>query len=125
MKIKIEIGGKERTLRFDWYAMEEMNKCPAKGSLSNLVKMIFGGLASACNVQGIDNDFTLEECVDIVDELALTDDGKEKLEQINKCLEKSQAFVSLVQKAQELTEEEKKSPLIGTGSTPLRLEKSA
>ncbi len=123
-KVTITANGKERLFRFDLKALELMtDDTKFTGQFAFIAKMLWAGLSSACYAKDIDNDFTKEDVLDMVDELSLTEEGKEKLALLNKCLTESQAFKSLIQK--EENEDEEKKTLTGIGYTPLHLEKSA
>lgn len=114
-KITVTVGGKERVFRYDMYALELfVSDLRFKGQFAYVAKLIYAGLSSACYAQEKENDFTFEDVLDMVDELSLTDEGKEKLKLINECLANAQAFKSLLQ----ASENAEKKTLIGTESTP-------
>ena len=126
-KITINAAGKDRLFRFDMYAMELVTQDTSfKGQFAYIAKMLYAGLSSACYALDKENDFTKEDVLDMIDELALTDEGKEKLNQISECMAQSQAFKSITEAAQKVEDsEEKKSPLIGIESMPTPLVKLA
>jgi hypothetical protein len=131
-KIEINVSGRARLFRFDMYAMELLYNSETPkfaGKLGHVAQMLFAGLSSACNAAGIENDFTREDVLNMLDELATTETGREQINKITECLQASQAFKSLIQanvKPEETeSDEEKKSPLVGMASVPLPLEKLA
>ena len=71
-KIIINIGGKDRLFRFDMYAMELFTTdATFKGQFAYIARMLHAGLSSACYAQDKENDFTKEDVLDAIDELAL------------------------------------------------------
>jgi len=122
-KITMHVGGKDRVFKFDMYAMELfIDNASFKGQFQFIAKMLYAGLSSACYSKEMENDFTFEDVVDIVDELALSEEGKEKLKMLNDCMAESQAYKSLLEKAKETDE---KKTLSGIEFTPSPLVKSA
>lgn len=122
-KITLEINGKERLFKFDMYALELMTTDDRfKGQFNYIASMVHAGLTSACYSKDIEPDFTKEDVIDMVDELALTEAGKEKLKLLNDCFAQSQAFKALIEK---MNDTDEKKRLIGTGLEPLHLVKSA
>ncbi len=126
-KITINTGGKDRLFRFDMYAMEVFikNESKYKGQFADAARMLHAGLESVCYAQDKDNDFTKEDVLDMLEEMALTKEGQEKLRQISDCMAQSQVFKSGIEQSQKTEDGEEKKTLIGTGYTLLHLEKSA
>jgi hypothetical protein len=125
--ITIDVLGKQRLFRFDMYAMEllyDENKVSFPGKLGSVAKMLYAGLASGCNAKGKENDFTREEILDMLDEMATTQEGKKQIELISNCFIQSQAYKAILKEGRnnEETDEQKKS-LNGATSGLMLLEK--
>lgn len=111
--IKIEILGRPRVFRFDMYAIELIydsgpeNNFP--GKLGFAAKMLNAGLASGCNAEGREKDFTREDILNILDELAATAEGRAKIESISICLQNSQAYKAIITPEAKADDEEKKA----------------
>lgn len=76
-KLKIELGGNERTLKFNMLFLEEWDKIN-KGSTSevkNTVAMIYAAIKANCLVTDTQMDCTFEDVCDWTEELFLNDDG--------------------------------------------------
>ena len=127
-KIKLNLLGKERVFRFDMFTMEllyDNDEIKFPGRFAFVAKMLYAGLSSGCNARDMENDFSREDILDMVDELSTTDEGREKMGLISDCLLQSQAYKAIIEKEnefKELSDEEKKILLNGIASAPLPLE---
>lgn len=99
--INVEIGGKQRTLKFNMRAIETFSeiKNGGNGTLSAAASMIYSGLTGYCYAKQIEPDFTFEDVNDWVEELMY--EGKEDvISKIDKCLAESKALIYFMKKAE-------------------------
>jgi len=84
-KIKIEIGGKERTLKFNMLFLEEFEKKrkDSQGEVSNTACMIYAAIKANCELTDVQMDCTFEDCYDWSEEMLLNND----LSKVEKILE--------------------------------------
>ena len=75
-KLIIELGGKERTLKFNNIFLKEFQKKQQKENdeISNISIMIYAGLKSWSVVSETKMEVSFEECCDWAEEMILTND---------------------------------------------------
>jgi hypothetical protein len=110
--IKIEIGGKERGLKFNQYAVITMAKF---ADLENYeataaYAMTYAGLKANCYVKREEADFTFEEVCDWVDKVSA-----EVMLQVYNVFSETQVYKELIEKGT-ATEEVTKKKSSRTGS---------
>jgi len=106
--LQINIGGKERGLKFNQLAIETIAKYNDAETISGLLyAMIYGGLKANAYVKREEPDFTFEQVCDWVDEL----ENKEEIsDNISRCVMETQSWKNLTKSAEtENVEEEKKA----------------
>lgn len=109
--IKIDIGGKERGLKFNQFALEEISKHSENDSASAFIYAIFwGGLRGNNYVKREEVDYSFEEVCDWVDALP-KESKQETMIAVNKCLSDTQLYRDLTETkvADVQTVEEKKN----------------
>ena len=96
--IKIEIGGKERGLKFNQFAVVTMAKYADLDNYEATVgyAMVYGGLKANCYVKREEADFTFEEVCDWVDNLQ-----SDSLMCIYNVFSETQVYQKLVEKQDE------------------------
>lgn len=96
--IKIEIGGKERGLKFNQLALDIiLDKSSPKITTQNIYAMFFGGLTANSFVKGEEVDFTLEDVSEWVDELYMTK-KTDTIKQVEAVLVSTQLYKSMLPK---------------------------
>ncbi len=106
--IKIELGGKERGLKFNQLALEEMTKLfNSDSATSNIYAMFWGGLKGNSFVKREEPDYSFEEVCDWVDEIYATK-RLDVIIEVEKALVETQLYKSLLEVEDK---EEKKSKL--------------
>jgi len=103
--IKIEIGGKERGLKFNQLAVIILaQKVDAENYAGTAnYAMVYAGLSANCYVKGEERDFTFEEVCDWVDLLTQDDINK-----IDACLSGTIAYKKLIDENKKVKEPGKK-----------------
>lgn len=73
-KLKIELGGKERTLKFNMLFLEEFEKKRKEnqGEVSNTACMIYAAIKANSELTDTPMDCTFEDCYDWSEEMLLT-----------------------------------------------------
>jgi hypothetical protein len=91
--ITLNLGGKERTLKFNMRALEVLSeaKCAGDFGISSVSIVVYAGLIGWHYAKQMDPDFTFEEVSDWVEELTMSEDAK-VLSGVNECFENSRAF---------------------------------
>ena len=91
--ITLQLGGKERTLKFNMRALETLSEVKLAGDfgLSSIAVVVYAGLIGWHYVKQIKPDFTFEDVSEWVEELTLSGDTQ-VLSDINDCLGDSRAF---------------------------------
>lgn len=107
--IQINIGGKDRGLKFNQLALELLAKYNDTQTTSAFVyAMIYGGLRGASYVKHEEPDYTFENVCDWVDNLA---DKDTKILEVTNVMTSTNMWQELLKKNKEIeeaTEEEKK-----------------
>lgn len=126
-KLKIELGGKERTLKFNMLFMEEAAKCklPTESintqNISHTAIFIYAGIKANAIITDTPTDCTLEDCFDWAEEMLINEDT-EKLDKLMNAYYESTVYKSnddLKKKTEELLQQ------IGMRSDGMPLERSA
>lgn len=75
-KLKIELGGKERTLKFNMLFLEEFEKKRKEnqGDLSNTACMIYAAIKANSELTDTPMECTFEDCYDWSEEMLLNND---------------------------------------------------
>ena len=92
-KIKIELGGKERTLKFNMLFLEEFEKKRKEnqGEVSNTACMIYAAIKANCELTDVQIDCTFEDCYDWSEEMLLNNDIS-KVEKILEAYQQSTVY---------------------------------
>ena len=92
-KIKIELGGKERTLKFNMLFLEEFEKKRKEnqGEVSNTACMIYAAIKANCELTDVQIDCTYEDCYDWSEEMLLNNDIS-KVEKILEAYQQSTVY---------------------------------
>ena len=105
--LQIEIGGKQRGLKFNQLAIEIMSQYNDTGTNTGfLYAMIYGGLRGNTYVKREEPDYTFEQVCDWVDELK---DKENVIVEVTNKLQETQIWKDLVDKGKEVAEAEKKA----------------
>lgn len=104
--IQINIGGKERGLKFNQLAIELMSQYNDSNTTTGFIyAMIYSGLRGASYVKREEPDYTFENVCDWIDNL----ENKDKIiNDVSAVLTETQIWKTLVKKGEEVVEEEKK-----------------
>lgn len=113
--IQVNIGGKERGLKFNQLAIELMSQYNDSNTTTGFIyAMVYAGLRGSTYVKREEPDYTFEQVCDWVDEL----ENKEKVvNDISAVLTETQIWKQLVKKGEEVTEDEKKKALKSSALT--------
>ena len=92
-KIKIELGGQERTLKFNMLFLEEFEKKRKEnqGEVSNTACMIYAAIKANCELTDVQIDCTYEDCYDWSEEMLLNNDIS-KVEKILEAYQQSTVY---------------------------------
>jgi len=92
-KIKIELGGQERTLKFNMLFLEEFEKKRKEnqGEVSNTACMIYAAIKANCELTDVQIDCTFEDCYDWSEEMLLNNDIS-KVEKILEAYQQSTVY---------------------------------
>lgn len=105
--LQIEIGGKQRGLKFNQLAIEIMSQYNDTGTNTGfLYAMIYGGLRGNTYVKREEPDYTFENVCDWVDELK---DKENVIVEVTNKLQETKIWKDLVDKGKEVAESEKKA----------------
>lgn len=137
-KLAIELGGKERTLKFNMLQQEIFDALSVKHFTIERAAALAAGEASAadtflstgiflfsaasayCRIADVKEDFTLEDCIDWAEEMTLfAEDGKSQK------IADAYANSTVFKFAKEAKKKLQTSDPITTGSEPTPSEKSA
>ena len=104
--IQINLGGKQRGLKFNQMAVVTMTQYLDFGNVAATYgyALVYAGLLSNCYVKREEADFKFEEVCDWVDEMS-----SEELINVRDCFETTQAFKNLIPNEGELTKKKQKS----------------
>lgn len=105
--LQIEIGGKQRGLKFNQLAIEIMSQYNDTGTNTGFMyAMIYGGLRGNSYVKREEPDYTFEQVCDWVDVLT---NKTEVITEVTRVMSETQIWKDLVDKGKEVAEEEKKA----------------
>lgn len=105
--LQIEIGGKQRGLKFNQLAIEIMSQYNDTGTTTGFMyAMIYGGLRGNTYVKREEPDYTFEQVCDWVDVLP---NKTEVITEVTRVMSETQIWKDLVDKGKEVAEEEKKA----------------
>lgn len=93
--IKIELGGKERGLKFNQLALEIMGSYAGETTTQNVYAMFYGGLRGNSFVKREDPDYTFEQVTDWVDEYYAAK-NYDLIKNVEQVLTETQLYKSLV-----------------------------
>lgn len=121
-KLVIELGGKERTLKFNMIFLEEYDKKKRENgnAISNTAVMIWAGIKAHSEITETPMDCTFEDCYDWAEEMIFNNDV-DKINSIGEAFLNSTVFKGIEDAKKKLQQEEQ--TLTELGLTPL--EKSA
>lgn len=124
-KLKIELGGEERTLKFNMLFLEEFEKKRKEnqGEVSNTACMIYAGIKANCELTDTQLDCTFEDCYDWAEEILLNNDVA-KIEKILEAYQQSTVY-KFTQEALKKKEAEAINQQIGMQSEDTPLERLA
>lgn len=112
----INILGKNRKVKFNIFGIEQMqNKVHAGSSMSQAYAMVWGGLEGARYANDEEADYSFSDVIDAIDGLS-GEARKELIETLNKELEQSQAYKTLVPVAEAETGKKKVSKKLNTNT---------
>lgn len=98
--IKVELGGKERGLKFNQLALEEMTSVAGEKATQNVYAMFWGGLKGNSYVKREDVDYTFEDVCDWIDQL-FAEKKMDIIKQVEETLTETQLYKSLVPEVKE------------------------
>lgn len=122
--ISVNLGGKQRGVKFGMYALTMFSKRTGKTlvpddviTIKQAADIVYCGLVNNCIVKEVDTDFTYEDVTDWVEEMFFDEKGQETLSKIIETFSNSRA----IKHGQKLNEEldESKKNLNSTTGTPL------
>ncbi len=93
--IKIELGGKERGLKFNQLALEVMSGLAGEVVTQNVYAMFYGGLRGNSFVKREEPDYSFENVCDWVDELYV-EKKTDLIIEVERALTETQLYKSLV-----------------------------
>lgn len=95
--IKLELGGKDRGLKFNQLALEIMSGyASATVTTANVYAMFYGGLRGNSYVKREEPDYTFEEVCDWVD-LLYAEKKTDIIKQVEQVLTETQVYKSLIE----------------------------
>ena len=105
--IKIELGGKERGLKFNQLALEIIrSKSNPLSDIQNVYALFYGGLRGNSFVKEEEPDYTFENVCDWVDEIYVKPDAADIIKKVSEVFTSTQMYQSIIKDAKE----EKKRP---------------
>ncbi len=98
--LQINIGGKLRGWKINQMTIEIWSKQYDKDAAgaSSTYGVVFGGLKANCYAKQEDEDFTLEDVCNWVDDMQLTEEGRADLKAIKDAFESSQHYIAILQR---------------------------
>lgn len=107
--IKITIGGKERSLKFNMRAMEAFTEVKNQGTriVSASVTLVYSGLIGWYYSQQLEPDFTFSDVIDWVEEL-IYNKQESVLTEIDKCFMDSRTYGYFLDKKEKTKAKKKK-----------------
>ncbi|MNW87272.1 hypothetical protein D3C86_165130 [compost metagenome] len=96
--ITIELGGKNRSIRFGMLAYENLLTTVQEddGKVKSTAKVIYAGLLNAAEVMSTPIDFTFSDVYGWIDDLMCTNEGNVKIIEIEKCFEQSNMYQNIL-----------------------------
>lgn len=109
--ITIQLGGKERTLKFNMRALETLSEIKLAGDigLSSAAVIVHAGLIGWHYAKQTQPDFTFEDVSEWVEDIMLSED-RGIISDVNECFEGSRAFKFIQENA-------KKKETLSSGQT--------
>lgn len=99
--IQVEIGGKERGLKFNQLALEEMTTLASTtNTTANVYAMFYGGLVGNSYTKREQPDYTFEDVCDWVDQL-FAEKKTDVIKAVEQTLTQTQLYKSLVPEKEE------------------------
>jgi hypothetical protein len=91
--ITLQLGGKERTLKFNMRALETLSEVKLAGDigLSSAAVIVYAGLIGWHYAKQTQPDFTFEDVSEWVEDIMLSED-RGVIADVNECFESSRAF---------------------------------
>ena len=104
--LKIQIGGKEREMRFTQMSVEIYSKNVNWDAVdsTSLYATFFAGLTTACYANQEQPDFTFADVIGWVDEL-INDEKTVELQQVNDAFAETQAFKKFLKRLEDKVKE--------------------
>lgn len=107
--IQVELGGKQRGLKFNQLALEKIReKTNPKSDIQNVYALFYGGLMGNSFVKEEEPDYTFENVCDWIDELYLKPEAGEIIKKVSDVFTSTQMYQSLV--GEKPVEEKKRQP---------------
>jgi len=98
--IKIELGGKERGLKFNQLALEIIrSKSNPLSDIQNVYALFYGGLRGNSFVKEEEPDYTFENVCDWVDEIYVRPDAAEIIKKVSEVFTSTQMYQSIIKDA--------------------------
>ena len=95
--IKIELGGKERGLKFNQLALEIIrSKSNPLSDIQNVYALFYGGLRGNSFVKEEEPDYTFEQVCDWVDEIYIKPDAAEIINKVSGVFTSTQMYQNLI-----------------------------
>jgi len=108
--IKIELGGKERGLKFNQLALEIIRtKSNPDSDIQNVYALFYGGLRGNSFVKEEHPDYTFEDVCDWVDEIYIKPNAAEIIKEVSTVFTGTQMYQSIITQK---PEKEKKSKAV-------------
>lgn len=95
--IKIEIGGKERGLKFNQLALEIIrSKSNETSDVQNVYALLYGGLRGNSFVKEEEPDYTFEQVCDWIDDIYIKPEAAEIIKQVSAVFTSTQMYQSII-----------------------------
>lgn len=110
---RVTINNKEYGIKFTMWALEKMDELNAQhpSNMQRPANMIYAGLLNNCRHSKTKLEISYEDVELFVDDLFETDEGRDTIKAIDKCLEESGSYKYVLEQS-----EENKKKLNGTPS---------
>lgn len=107
--IKVELGGKERGLKFNQLALEIIRtKNNPKSDIQNVYALFYGGLRGNSFVKEEEPDYSFEDVCDWVDELYIKPEAGEIIKSVSDVFTGTQMYQSLIASVEDKKPEKKR-----------------
>lgn len=114
--IQISLGGKLRGIKFGMLAIEgiisDYTKQNNPSETKSAYDLVYHGLINNCEAKRMEPDFSYEDVMDWVDELAATEQGQSELVRVTEAFTGSRALQILNEKTAGYEEAKKKMQMI-------------